>query len=362
MINWPDEIKFVKNKYSKWYNSLIQKAQQRETLSGYKENHHIVPRSLGGSNDNSNIVSLTAREHYIAHALLWKMNFEGKYGHKMVFALAVFINKVRTSKVKKNFDYAVNSRIYESFRKHQAEISKITNTGKGNPFYEKTHSEAARKVIGEKSKLKEFKKGPEHPMWGRSPSPEARAKSSASMKEKWKDPEWKKNQMAKYQLARQRPEVIANRKAATDARRGVKRDPAAVEKTAAKKRGKKEHEIYSSEAILKRKEALKNRVLSEKGREKIKEAGRKRKGVPKKKKLCPKCGGMFAGNMLARYHGDNCDALERNKKSNELKKPRKGAALGKTWFNNGQIETYKFECPVGFTKGRLKKKPNSENG
>ena len=40
-----------------------------------------------------------------------------------------------------------------------------------------------------------------------------------------------------------------------------------------------------------------------------------------------------------------------------LKKHRTGrgqASLGKHWFNNGIIETYDFECPEGFTKGRLK--------
>lgn len=33
----------------------------------------------------------------------------------------------------------------------------------------------------------------------------------------------------------------------------------------------------------------------------------------------------------------------------------KGAAKGKHWFNNGEIETYAFDCPDGFVKGRLKR-------
>ena len=37
------------------------------------ERHHILPRSMGGSNDSSNIVTLTLREHFIAHWLLWKI-------------------------------------------------------------------------------------------------------------------------------------------------------------------------------------------------------------------------------------------------------------------------------------------------
>jgi hypothetical protein len=34
--------------------------------------HHIIPRCIGGDDDDSNLISLTLREHYIAHALLAK--------------------------------------------------------------------------------------------------------------------------------------------------------------------------------------------------------------------------------------------------------------------------------------------------
>jgi len=44
---------------------------------------------------------------------------------------------------------------------------------------------------------------------------------------------------------------------------------------------------------------------------------------------------------------------ERNKKISESKKGCQGSALGKTWYNNGIIETYKDTCPEGFIKGRL---------
>ena len=37
--------------------------------------HHIVPVSLGGTNSASNLVRLTAREHWVAHQLLLKMGF-----------------------------------------------------------------------------------------------------------------------------------------------------------------------------------------------------------------------------------------------------------------------------------------------
>ena len=81
MIGWP--VPPTNLKYSKWYDSLINKALQRSLpLTMYTEQHHIVPRSFGGSDDISNLVKLTAREHYVAHLLLWKIRFPSVYGSK----------------------------------------------------------------------------------------------------------------------------------------------------------------------------------------------------------------------------------------------------------------------------------------
>lgn len=56
------------------YNELIKKAQNRTSVSGYTEKHHIMPKSLGGSNSKDNLVDLTPKEHYIAHMLLYKIH------------------------------------------------------------------------------------------------------------------------------------------------------------------------------------------------------------------------------------------------------------------------------------------------
>jgi hypothetical protein len=55
--------------YLKIYNQIIERAKHR-ILEGYSEKHHIIPRCMGGDNKKSNIVRLTAREHYICHWLL----------------------------------------------------------------------------------------------------------------------------------------------------------------------------------------------------------------------------------------------------------------------------------------------------
>ncbi len=37
---------------------------------GYSEEHHIIPRCMGGLNDRDNLIDLFAEEHFIAHKLL----------------------------------------------------------------------------------------------------------------------------------------------------------------------------------------------------------------------------------------------------------------------------------------------------
>jgi hypothetical protein len=67
---------------------IIERAKSRVFL-GYTEKHHIIPKSLGGSNEENNLVNLTAKEHYICHLLLIKMT-EGKARTKMRYASYMF--------------------------------------------------------------------------------------------------------------------------------------------------------------------------------------------------------------------------------------------------------------------------------
>ena len=61
--------------YRKHYDLLIDKARKRDKNSlKYSENHHIIPRSEGGLDNKENMVSLTAREHFLAHWLLYREN------------------------------------------------------------------------------------------------------------------------------------------------------------------------------------------------------------------------------------------------------------------------------------------------
>lgn len=63
--------------YQKHYNLLIEsrkKLNREKTSKTYYESHHIIPRSMKGSNSENNLVLLTPREHFIAHWLLFNIH------------------------------------------------------------------------------------------------------------------------------------------------------------------------------------------------------------------------------------------------------------------------------------------------
>jgi hypothetical protein len=135
----------MKNKYKKWYDAIIKKAQNRVTEE-YTELHHILPRSLGGSNNDENLVSLTIREHFICHILLTKFT-SGEDRNKMLYA--VILMKGGNDKQPRY----INSRLYESVKLLFAKNRK-TMTGEKNSFYGKKHSAETRaKMSASKKKL-----------------------------------------------------------------------------------------------------------------------------------------------------------------------------------------------------------------
>lgn len=60
--------------YAKHYDLLIVKHGSQTKPKGYSERHHIVPKCLGGSDEESNLIYLSAEAHYVAHQLLVKMH------------------------------------------------------------------------------------------------------------------------------------------------------------------------------------------------------------------------------------------------------------------------------------------------
>jgi hypothetical protein len=146
------------NKYYTWYVNICQSAKQRNLQKGcgtYIEKHHIIPRSfgLGGEKDKSNLVYLTAKEHYIVHKLLTKMLLNADYTKKMRYALwYLTVRKI---------GYVPNSKSYAYIRAQVAEENK-------------------KRIDSSETRLKKARPGKLNGMWGKTHTQEVKDKLSAT--------------------------------------------------------------------------------------------------------------------------------------------------------------------------------------
>ena len=115
--------------YLNIYNSIICRRKENQlTNLNYSEKHHILPRSLGGTDDETNIVRLTAREHYICHFLLLKMQQPGSSNfYKMLKAFVLM-----TWCSSNNQARYVNSRLYEKYRSAFSKMQSDNQAGENN--------------------------------------------------------------------------------------------------------------------------------------------------------------------------------------------------------------------------------------
>lgn len=120
---------FLSNKYSRCYFNIIENAKS-SVRDCQTERHHIIPKSLGGSNEKSNIVKLTLREHFVCHQLLTRMT-EGVARGKMAFALRSMLNL--TNK-KQNRNFRVTSRVFASSKTKQPKTKSSYQSGIHHPF------------------------------------------------------------------------------------------------------------------------------------------------------------------------------------------------------------------------------------
>jgi hypothetical protein len=127
------------NKYEKWYTSITNNAKNRNTKE-YVELHHVLPKSLGGSDTKDNIVALTAREHFVCHWLLTKI-YTGESRGKMINALYMMQGQ---STHQKRYKSKITSRIYKNLREEYASYISKMNTGRVQPPEEKAKQLAAQ--------------------------------------------------------------------------------------------------------------------------------------------------------------------------------------------------------------------------
>lgn len=123
--------------YQRIYDQLIARAKDRKIYE-YSELHHITPRCIGGTDSPENLVRLTAREHFIAHALLFKIHKTSKLAH-------AWFSMLRSSPGQQR---KFTSRQYEKAKRAHVEALK-QQIGIKNPFFRKEHSAETKKKISD---------------------------------------------------------------------------------------------------------------------------------------------------------------------------------------------------------------------
>lgn len=120
---------FNDTKYTTTYHLLIQKYSDVVYNSNLHEKHHVVPKSMGGTNDITNLVNVPPRVHFILHKLLPKMTIDPVHTQKMKYALWRMMNQQTRSH---NRHYRITSSDYERGRADQRQHMKQNNPMK-NP-------------------------------------------------------------------------------------------------------------------------------------------------------------------------------------------------------------------------------------
>lgn len=141
--------------YEKIYYQLVENAKSRgldkKSVDYYTEIHHIVPRSMGGTDDKSNLVMLSGREHYIAHMLLWKA-----FPEKGALAYAAMMMSNRSI-------CKVNSYVYASL---QEEYSKaVSKRRRGKCYKDLTGQKFTRLTVVELADFYEAPSGSRQAQW-----------------------------------------------------------------------------------------------------------------------------------------------------------------------------------------------------
>ena len=109
--------------YKRIYDEFIADRRAKEAAliaSGkYFERHHIKPRSLGGADDASNMIALTAYDHLIAHYYIAKITRKSKAW----FGVKAMLN-MRGSTLGRNFTPDdIDPVVYADMRKNMARVA-----------------------------------------------------------------------------------------------------------------------------------------------------------------------------------------------------------------------------------------------
>lgn len=167
-------------RYIRIYNKIVEHRLSNIPENTYTEKHHIIPKCLGGNNNQDNLVTVTSKEHYILHHLLTKIYPDNK---KLARALQQLKTRLNIEKFKNPYscirkcEYIAPLHSEETRRKMSLSL-----TGKKHPMFGKTHSKETKLKM---SLVKIGENNPMHgktsPMYGKNHSEDTKQKISKSL-------------------------------------------------------------------------------------------------------------------------------------------------------------------------------------
>lgn len=164
------------SKYTGWYDRMMTQAIGRSRAQNDDtEQHHILPKSLGGTNEPANIVTLTLREHFIAHRLLMKMT-TGVAHRSMCWAMHRMMYTKKYTLTSRT--YATSRLIWIAMLKNSPRKTPewcekmsdiVAKTWEGAEERRRKAGEVFARTWKEGRNPREDQWGPKNTMWGKTP-------------------------------------------------------------------------------------------------------------------------------------------------------------------------------------------------
>ena len=156
--------------YKQFIDNILETRGRFACGDEYHERHHIIPRCMGGANDEENLIDLFAREHFEAHRLLALENLDNK---KLTHAWWMMSTMLDSG----NRQIKITPEEYEEARNKFSQ----SMLGANNPMYGKPSPKRGTHLTDEqKLHLREINLGERHPKYGKQLSEEIKSKISTA--------------------------------------------------------------------------------------------------------------------------------------------------------------------------------------
>jgi hypothetical protein len=162
--------------YKEFIDNILETRGRFSCRDEYHERHHIVPKCMGGTNDEDNLIDLFAREHFEAHRLLalenpdiqgltyawWCMcNIKGNDTQIRYVVTADEYEEARIAH-SKNMSTLMSGKPKSEMHKQRLRENHANFSGSNHPQYGTHPSEETKKKISEFAKTRVGDKNPNY--------------------------------------------------------------------------------------------------------------------------------------------------------------------------------------------------------